>query len=341
MALATPSPSRFPSLRGVAPPVLEAPGFGERERAVHVGLEIARVVDEAERGGEGELVAADHVSSAELQAVDAEVFRRGIDQPLDHERRFRPPGAAIGRGRLAVAQRAPDLDMGRGRPVDAGERAQIVHRRTRAERREIGADIDHGSDAEADEAVISVERQLRIGDVVAPVIVAQMAFRAFAHPADRTPEPARRPQRQQIFRIDVGLDPEAAADIVDLDMDALLVDPEHPVGENRADDEGVLHRRAQEEAARAGIVAGETTARLHRVGEHAGQDESTPDHIARAREGGVGRRAVADLVDEAFVVRAAVEHDRRAVLQQVGGPGDRRERFVVDRHDLGGVLRPV
>ena len=43
-------PEQLPVLRGVAPPVLEAPGFGERERPVHVGLEIARVVDEAERG---------------------------------------------------------------------------------------------------------------------------------------------------------------------------------------------------------------------------------------------------------------------------------------------------
>ena len=210
--------------------------------------------------------------------------------------------------------------MGRGRPVDAGERAQIVHRRPRAERREIGADIDHGPDAEPDEAVVSIERQLGVGDVVAPVIVAQMPLRAFARPADRTAEAARRPQRQQVLRVDIGLDTEAAADIVDLDVDALLVDPEHPVGEQRADHEGVLHGRPQEEAARAGVVVGEATARLQRVGEHAGQDESTPDHIARACEGGVRRRAVADLVDEAFVVRAAVEHDGRAVLQQVGGP---------------------
>ena len=231
--------------------------------------------------------------------------------------------------------------MGRGRPVDAGERAEIVHRRTRAQRREIGADIDHGSHTEADEAVIRIERELGVRDVVAPVIVAQMPFRALAHPADRPAEPARRPQRQQIFRIDVGLDPEAAADIVDLDVDALLVDPEDTVGEQRAHDEGVLDRRAQEQAARAWIVVGETAARLHRIGEHAGQQEAALYDIARVREGGVRRRAVADLVNEAFVVRATVEHDRRAVVEQVGGPRYRGEGFVVDRDTLGGVLRPI
>ena len=119
--------------RRVAPPLLEAVRFGKRQRAIHVGLEIARVVDEAERGGERELFAADHVAAAQLHAVDAEIFRRRVDQPFDHERRLRPSRAAIGRGRLAVAERAAHLDMGGGRPVDAGERAEIIHCRPGAE----------------------------------------------------------------------------------------------------------------------------------------------------------------------------------------------------------------
>ena len=65
------------------------------------------------------------------------------------------------------------------------------------------------------------------------------------------------------------------------------------------------------------------------------------DDIPRAGEGGVGRGAVADLVHETLVVQASVEHDGRAVRQQVGRPGHRRKRFVVDSDPFGRVLRPV
>ena len=41
-------------------------------------------------------VRTDQVLAPQLDAIEAELGRRDIDQPLDHERHLRPAGAAIG-----------------------------------------------------------------------------------------------------------------------------------------------------------------------------------------------------------------------------------------------------
>ena len=92
--------------------------------------------------------------------------------------------------------------MQRRRGVDAAHRADVDHRRHRAAKRHEGAEIAEAADAHAEEFAVLVERQRRVDDVVAGVVVADVGFVAGAGPFHRPADAPRRPQHQDDLRID-------------------------------------------------------------------------------------------------------------------------------------------
>jgi hypothetical protein len=99
---------------------------------------------------------------------------------------------------------------------------------------------------------------------------------------------------------------------------------------NRGVDDVAVFRR-QIDADRA--------ARLHAGRGHAVDNEAVLDDVRGLGEGGVGRGLVADQLDEADVVGAAVPDLRGAGFDRLGGGDNRRQRIVIDLNQFGGVLR--
>ena len=86
---------------------LEAGPVADLLRARHVAGELAGIVDLAGRRRVRHRLRLDEVALAQRVRRDAELARRGVDQPLDHIGRLGPPGAAIGidRHRVGVGRR--------------------------------------------------------------------------------------------------------------------------------------------------------------------------------------------------------------------------------------------
>ena len=151
---------------------------------------------------------------AQIGRIDAELARADLDQPLDHEGRLRPPGAAIGIDRHGVGVDRIDLAIDRRDVVLARQQRRVeIGRDRRREGRHVGAEIGDGLDLERGDLAVVVERHFGVGDVVAAVRVGQERLRAVAGPFHRPADLLRRPQADDLFRIDEDLRAEAAADI--------------------------------------------------------------------------------------------------------------------------------
>ena len=150
---------RFAATRGKALPV------GALQHALHVAGEIAAVVEQPARGAVGQLLARDEVLLPDPHAVHAEPMRGEIDQPLQHQRRLRPAGAAERRGRHRVGHHRAAAHVHQRDVVDRGGDAIGV-----AERH-----VGHGLPADAadvvdmvgGDAAVAREREPRGGDEIA------------------------------------------------------------------------------------------------------------------------------------------------------------------------------
>ncbi len=88
------------------------------------------------------------------------------------------------------------------------------------------------------------------------------------------------------------------------------------------------------------LVDADAAARLHRRRRDAVDDETMLRRRGRPCEGRIGLGLVALDLDEADVVRAVVPDERHAGLDRVARRDDRRQRFVVDFDQLGGIDAP-
>ena len=157
----------------------------------------------------------DQVLAPQLDAVDAELFGGGVDQPLDRVGHFGPAGAAVGLGRHGVGEDGhgaqaspPEWRRSRNEP-----RALAQRRERHAARADI-ADIGR---AHGEEAAVGVERELDLGDEIAALIIAEERLRTRGGEFDRPANLARRPQHQPELDEDAVARAEIAADIVATD----------------------------------------------------------------------------------------------------------------------------
>src|SRR3546814_16585993 len=84
------------------------------------------------------------------------------------------------------------------------------------------------------------------------------------------------------------------------------------------------------------VVAAEGAARLHGVHHHAVVHERQLRHVVRLGERRLGAGLVAGLPHQAGVVRSLVPALRLARARRGGGFRHRRQRIVVDHHQLAG-----
>ena len=144
--------------------------IGEFQRLVERGAIIARVVGHDDRRLVGEL--RDVVPPAEFGWILTEFAGGSFDEPLDHESRLGPSGAAIGvdRGRIRVDR--IDLAVDRRNVVLARqERGIEIGRHRRGEGRQIGAEIGDGVNPKSQDLAALVGRHLRMGNVIAAMRV--------------------------------------------------------------------------------------------------------------------------------------------------------------------------
>ena len=185
---------------------------------------------------------------------------------------------------------------------------------------------------------LAVERHLRLGDVIAAMRVADEALRALAGPFHRPAELARRPQADDLLRIDEDLRAEAAADIGRDDAQLVFGRHADEGGDHQPRDVRVLRCVPQRQAAAAGVVFGDCGARLHRIRHQPVVDELELGDVLGVLERGVGRIGVADVPVVDRVVRRDFVNERRALGGGLDGIDDRGQHLVIDHHLLGGVL---
>ena len=335
----TPTPRSFPAFAEFLAPLLEPGEVGEIERLVEILHEIAAVVGIDEAGLERHGARRNGVAAAQLDRIELHGLGRLLDHGLDHIGRLGPPGAAVMAGQHRVRHHARHLGVNGGRRIGAGEHAQIDERRPRgAVRCVIGPDIGERLDPQRQEFSVAVERQLGVGHVVARLLVRDEAFGALGDPFDRPPGEARGKRRQHVLVVERALHAEAAAHVVALDAHPRLRHLQE-AGENAARAVRRLHRAADDIAVVVPVELGQAPARLHRIGGDAVDHHAVLHDMRGLGEGGLDRGLVADFVEPRRIAGAILPHRRRAGLHRVLGADHGRQRLVIDRDELGRVLR--
>ena len=118
-------------------------------RPLHVGGEVAGIVDLAGRGLVGHRARRDEILAPDRIRRHPELARRGIDQPLDHIGRLGASGAAIGIDRHGVGEHRAHAAMERLDIVEAGQHAGAAVGNIGPEGREISAHVAHQVDVHA------------------------------------------------------------------------------------------------------------------------------------------------------------------------------------------------
>ncbi len=123
-----------------------------------------------------------------------------------------------------------------------------------------------GLDPQPDNLVVLVEGHLRMRDVVAAMRVGEERFRTVASPLHRTADLLRRPQRHHLFRIDVDLGAEAAADIGRDHAQLVLRRNVVERRQHEAGDVRILRGGVKRVVLFGSVVVGHRRPRLHRIG---------------------------------------------------------------------------
>ena len=258
------------------------------QRLLQRGVVIAGVIERGHRGLIRERF--DEILLAQIGGIDAQFARADFDQALDHKGRFRAAGSAIGVDRHGVGVDRVDLAVDVRDLVLARQQRRIQEgRHRRREGRHVGAEIGGRVHLQPGDFAVAVEGHLRLGDMIAAVGVGDEAFRTLAGPFHRPVELARRPQANDLLRIDENLRAETAADI-GRDHAQLVLGRHADEGrDDQPRDVRILRRVPQRQAAACGIVLGDRRARLHGVRHQAVVDELEFGDVLGVLERRIGR----------------------------------------------------
>ena len=153
-------------------PGREARLIGGRERGFEQPGAIGGIVGVAARGRVGHLVGAQQVDAPQFDGGAAGLVCGEVDESLQQEQRLRLAGAADGIDRHGVGEHAVEIDADRGNAIEAGnDLRESRGGNGRREHRDIGTVVGLGLHAQAEEAPLDVQRQVRRGDEVARMTV--------------------------------------------------------------------------------------------------------------------------------------------------------------------------
>ena len=192
----------------------EALPVGDLERLLEDRREVAAVVGRAGRGLAWDLLGADLVLAPQLDAVEAGLGGGVVDQPLHEVIALGPAGAAIGADEAGVGEHALGGHLHHRRLVEADDVAHDVERRRLRRHRALeAAEVAVAGEPQRQELALGVERELGGLLVVAAVVVGDEAAGALVGPFHRAAELLRGVQDADVFRIDLRLHAERAADV--------------------------------------------------------------------------------------------------------------------------------
>ena len=281
----------------------------------------------------------DEVAPPDLCAVDPEIVRRPVEQPLHHEDPVGPAGAPVrahgrlvgeDRGELAVVIRNA-VRAGKGGAGDDRDDQPVGA---------IGAGVIQEDGANAEDPSRLVEGDLRIVDLLPLLVGGHEVLAPVFDPLHRTPEPLRGQRHQDLLGIKHHhLGPESAAHVGGDDPDVGLRQPEHR-REPVADRNGGLRAVPDLEQAGARVPRGDDPAGLQGRRRPAVHHQPVPEAARGAGEGAL------DVPDPLRVPRADVGpgvlvHERRGRCDRVLEAHRGGERRVLDVHEIERVLGRV
>ena len=180
-----------------------------------------------ERARIGHLGGADGVAPPHLDAVDVELMRDRIDQPLAHEGGLVAAGRAIGRGRRLVGE-AEMADRAIGRhAIGPGQDARRHVHDARRVGAHIGALIVEIAVVDREDDAVVVDRGADAVQLLARMIGRDQMLAPVLDPFHRPIELFRGDADQHVLGIKLAADAEAAADMGFVDVDAARRQPEH------------------------------------------------------------------------------------------------------------------
>ncbi len=307
-----------------------------RQRA----LIVAAVVGEAARGRERELRRLRKVLQPDLEAIDAELVRDDVHQPLDQVRRLGAPRAAVRVGRHLVRVDADDLHLHRGNPVAPREHEARERGNGRRQQLQVRSEIGDRARADAEDRAVVADRELVLADLIASVDRRGRVVAARLDPLHRTPQPHRQVRDERFLGVHVQLRAEAAAHLGRDDPQFVLGDANHR-RQQRPQQMWNLRRRPDRERALARLERRDDAARLDRHRREALMDQPMPDHAVGAAKRLVDAAAAGDRVRVGDVRAEIRMRERRSRLHRRLGVRDDRQRIVVDVDRLDRVARDV
>ena len=167
----------------------------------------------------------DQVLPPQRDAIEAELGRGIVDQPLDRIGHFRPARRAIGLRRHGVGEGRHRAQRHRGDVVGARDETRALGQRR--ERHRARADIADVGRAHGEEFSVLAQRELHLGDEVAALVVGEEGLRARGGVFHRPADLLRRPQHQPEFHEHAVAGAEIAADVIGEDTYLVRLDAEH------------------------------------------------------------------------------------------------------------------
>ena len=275
----------------------------------------------------GHLLPRDQVAAPEVDAIEPEVPRHHVEQPLAEEIGLEAAGPAISADRRLVAQLQRHVDVDIGDAIRAGHELRDVARADGAVGAHIRAHVHIGMAAQSEDRAVARAGDFHVAFGFARVVYAHQVLAPVFCPLHRAAAVARRKRNQKVLGVELAARAEAAADVVFHDLDGAFRQV-HLLRERPAVEEQHLGAARNGEPPTRAIPFRQQPARLHRQ-RHVplGAQALAPD-VGRILECGCGIPAHRVELDRE--VAALVLEQERGVLRRRVAVGDRRQRLDVD-----------
>ena len=277
----------------------------------------------------------DEVLAPELEWVHAELARERVHRALEHVRRLRSAGSAVGVRRCGVREGARERDAVVGDLVRPRVDPRTEERNAGSHELQVRAHGAPGFRPDRRDVAVLRRRERELVHDIAAVDGSHVVFGPLLRPLHRAAQTACERDRERALAVDLELRAEASAHVGRDHADLRLGDAEHEL-ESEARDVRCLRRRPESD------LAGGPDLREHATGLDRVRDE--PRLVVAPRHddvGGVDRCldvAGLELPDVALVRAELLVHEGGSVCQRLLDVGVRRKRLVIDLDELRCIL---
>src|SRR6516165_2997436 len=204
----------------------------------------------------------DEIATAKFDAIDAEIARYHIEQPLAKKIGLEPAGAAIGSDRCLVGNIERDVDVDILDAIRTGHELRDIAGTDGSIGAHIGADVDIGMTAQAKDQALARAGDLDIALRFARMIDGHEMLAPVLSPFDRTAAVARCEWNEKILGIELPARAEPAAHVVFDELDRAFRQA-HLLGERAPVEEQYLRSAEHRELFTRPIPLCQQPTRLH------------------------------------------------------------------------------